>query len=121
MLEATKSTLRTGRPLPHQVIARQLKALDEAGYRLRPPLPDNGAALLLATTKRTFRSGKFRPADVIDRQLAELAARGHTFQRSNGIESLTCGEFQWGPGSFDSCQRCGLSFWQHDESDALDG
>jgi hypothetical protein len=120
MLEATRSTLRTGRMGPRQVINQQLDALTAAGYRLRPVLGDGGASLLLATAKRAFRSGRFRPADVIALQLDELAAAGHSFELLNTDQAAACAEFAWGPDSFEACEDCGLSFWRHGDGDTRD-
>ncbi|MBA3339022.1 MAG: hypothetical protein H0T54_04620 [Geodermatophilaceae bacterium] len=120
MLEATKSTLRTGRMGPAQVTRHQLDALIDAGYVLRPLLDDGGAALLLATAKRAFWSGRFRPADVIALQLEELAAEGHVFEFQTDEDVTPCDEFVWGPNSFDSCEECGLSFWRHGEGGTRD-
>ena len=120
MLEATRSTLRTGRVAPAQVTRQQLDALTAAGFHLRPGLEDGGAALLLATAKDAFWSGRFRPADVIAMQLAELAQAGHVFEYQDPHNATVCDEFVWGPDSFESCAECGLSFWRHGEDDAAE-
>lgn len=120
MLEATKSTLRSGRMGPAQVVKQQLDALATAGFRLSPQPGDGGSAMLLATAKRAFWSGRFRPAEVIALQLDELAAAGFFFDFTDGNEGAACGDFVWGPDSFDSCEECGLSFWRHGEGDAQD-
>ncbi len=120
MLGATRSTLRSGRMGPSQVVRRQLDALAAAGYRLSPDPGDGGWAILLATAKRAFRSGRFRPADVIALQLDELAAAGFYFDAGGWDEGGACADFVWGPDSFDSCEECGLSFWRHGEGEAQD-
>lgn len=120
MLEATRSTLRSGRMGPAQVVKQQLDALAAAGYRLSPDPGDAGAAMLLASAKRAFWAGRFRPAEVIALQLDELAAAGYYFNYGDGDEGAACDDFVWGPDSFDSCELCGLSFWRHGEGDTQD-
>lgn len=114
MLEATKTALRAGRFPPAEVIRRQLDALAEAGYRLEPHLDDGGAALMLAATKRAFLSGRMAPGTVVARQLLAIEEAGYAFVRRSEA-AVACESFRWGPKSFDSCVRCGLSFWRHDE------
>lgn len=121
MLEATRTTLRSGRLSPAQVTQQQLGALTATGYRLRPALADEGASILLATAKRAFRGGRFRPADVIAMQLDALASAGHSYQLLGSSDSQACEEFGWGPNSFESCEECGLSFWRHGENATSDG
>ncbi len=120
MLEATRSTLRSGRMGPAQVTRQQLEALTEAGYQLRPTVNDGGHSMLLATAKRAFRSGRFRPAEVINMQLHQLEAEGYMFELVDAADVAACDEFVWGPNSFDSCEECGLSFWRHGESGTRD-
>ncbi len=120
MLEATKVTLKGGRMAPAQVTKRQLEALVDAGYGLRPEVDDGGHAMLLATAKKAFWSGRFRPAEVIAMQLDELDAAGYSFEPVDGMDATACDEFVWGPNSFDSCEECGLSFWRHGESGTRD-
>ena len=120
MLGATRSTLRSGRMGPGQVVKQQVDALGTAGYRLRPDPGDGGVALLLTTAKRAFRSGRFRPAEIIALQLDELAAAGYQFEFGDRNEGGACADFVWGPDSFDSCEECGLSFWRHGEGDTQD-
>lgn len=115
MLEATRTALRAGRFPPAEVVRRQLDALAETGYRLRPHLDDGGAALLLTAAKRAFRSGRVAPAAVVARQLADLEAAGYTFVLSSE-SAAACESFVWGPQSFDACARCGVSFWRHAEA-----
>jgi len=114
MLEAAKAALRSGR-FPREVIRRQLDALTEAGYRLEPHLDDGGAALMLAAAKRTFRAAHFAPAVVTERQLAAISEAGYVFVRRRQGGRTACPSFQWGPQSFDACERCGLTFWKHAE------
>jgi len=120
MLGATKSTLRTGKLAPAQVVKRQLDALAAAGYQLTPEPGDGGSAMLLATAKRAFWSRRFRPADVIAAQLEDLAEAGYYFDSRQRGEGAACADFVWGPDSYDSCEECGLSFWRHGEADAED-
>ena len=120
MLAATRSTLRTGRMAPAQVIKHQLDALSAAGYSLRPVMGDGGATMLRTSAKRAFWAGRFRPAEVIALQLDDLAAAGHTFELVHAQEATACDDFVWGPNSFDSCEECGLSFWRHGESGSRD-
>ncbi len=112
MTEATMTALRAGRFPPAEVIRRQLDALAEAGYRLKPHLDDGGAALMLTATKRAFQSGRVAPATVVARQLAAIEEAGYAFVRRSEA-AVACESFRWGPQSFDSCARCGLSFWRH--------
>lgn len=118
MLQVTRSSLRSGRLTPGQVVAQQLKALGATGYKLQPELEDGGAALLLGTAKKAFWSGHFRPGDVIELQLRALAEAGHAFEFTDRDSPIPCDFFVWGPNSFDSCDECGMSFWLHGEGDA---
>lgn len=115
MLAAAKSTLRTMRMAPAQVIGQQLEALRQAGYVLIPPLADDGEAVMLAVARRALLSGRFRPIDIVNQQLDALEGAGHFYQPSDSAGSVACEEFAWGPDSFESCAECGLSFWSHGE------
>lgn len=113
MLDAAKANLRAGRFPPGEVIRRQLDALDEAGYRLEPPVDDRGAALLLHAARRALRAGHFTPAAVIARQLAAVGEAGHSFVRDGEDDHRRCESYEWGPDSFEACSRCGISYWKH--------
>ena len=112
MMEAAKTNLRAGRFPPGEVIRRQLGALDEAGYRLEPPVDDHGAALLLHAARRALRAGHFTPAAVIARQLAAVGEAGHSFVRDRETRSR-CESYEWGPDSFEACAQCRISYWKH--------
>lgn len=115
ILDAARTSLRAGRLPRREVIARQLDALAQSGYRLEPHLDDGGAALMLSAAKRAFRTGRLAPAAVVARQLAAIRDAGHAFVSRDEAARPACASFQWGPESFDACAGCGQSFWQHAE------
>jgi hypothetical protein len=116
MLEATRATLRSGRIMSAAVIRHQIDALAAAGYRLEPRPEDEGAALMLKAARRAFRSGHFAPAVVVAQEVAALADAGHAFVASAGGLRTACVSFEWGPESFEACDRCGWSYWKHAEA-----